>query len=161
MEKQELERISFHRERRLLTLETHCPACGVTDGQFHILGCPREECPRCGKAIITCRCTGAFSHFDLASFSVALEKTMDWQEAALGVPSGPLPWTLLETASFNRFVKPAMVEAWADDIHTDGQGGVVFDEWQLSRGLAAPPRQAVALLTCDFVNRPSPSNFWH
>ena len=161
MGKQKLERILFHRERRLITFEAQCPDCGALDGQFHEMGCPREECPRCGQAIITCRCTDTFSAVDLGCFSVALEKTMDWREAATGVAKpNATPWTLTELASYNRFVKSVMAKTWASEVFTDGQGGAVFTENLLSRGLSVTLEDAQIFLGADFVDRSSPSNFW-
>jgi len=33
-----------------------CPACGVTDGEEHILGCPVEVCPWCDGQLTSCHC---------------------------------------------------------------------------------------------------------
>lgn len=34
----------------------HCPACLVSSGEFHILGCPVEICPWCGGQLVHCNC---------------------------------------------------------------------------------------------------------
>lgn len=33
-----------------------CGDCGVPRGGFHHPGCDIEDCPRCGRQLITCRC---------------------------------------------------------------------------------------------------------
>ena len=34
----------------------HCPACGVAEGEKHLLGCPVEICPWCDGQLIRCNC---------------------------------------------------------------------------------------------------------
>ena len=34
----------------------HCPACGVAEGEKHLLGCPVEICPWCDGQLIRCDC---------------------------------------------------------------------------------------------------------
>jgi hypothetical protein len=36
-----------------------CGACGVTEDAYHHLGCDMEDCPRCGRQLISCGCTWA------------------------------------------------------------------------------------------------------
>lgn len=33
-----------------------CPECGVEPGKFHVVGCPNENCPRCGYVLPDCGC---------------------------------------------------------------------------------------------------------
>jgi hypothetical protein len=33
-----------------------CHDCRVVKGQFHVVGCDVEQCPRCGGQVITCDC---------------------------------------------------------------------------------------------------------
>src|SRR5688572_27289451 len=33
-----------------------CPDCGVELGGLHHLGCDRQDCPSCGRQLISCRC---------------------------------------------------------------------------------------------------------
>jgi len=33
-----------------------CPGCKVKIGGFHHEGCKIEECPECGKALMSCEC---------------------------------------------------------------------------------------------------------
>lgn len=34
----------------------HCVACGVAEGEMHVLGCPVEQCPWCGSQLSRCNC---------------------------------------------------------------------------------------------------------
>jgi hypothetical protein len=33
-----------------------CRYCGVDEGQYHVLGCDKEDCPFCGWQLISCDC---------------------------------------------------------------------------------------------------------
>ena len=41
---------------RAFTSRGHCPACGVAEGETHLLGCPVEICPWCDGQLIGCSC---------------------------------------------------------------------------------------------------------
>jgi len=41
---------------RAFTSQGHCPACGVAEGENHLLGCPVEICPWCDGQLIGCAC---------------------------------------------------------------------------------------------------------
>lgn len=36
-----------------------CPDCGVSPGEFHRSGCDLEQCPYCGRQLISCICSKA------------------------------------------------------------------------------------------------------
>ncbi len=33
-----------------------CDYCAVAQGEFHLIGCDIEECPRCLRQLISCEC---------------------------------------------------------------------------------------------------------
>jgi hypothetical protein len=33
-----------------------CPVCGVVPGKIHHQDCYMEQCPRCGKRLVSCGC---------------------------------------------------------------------------------------------------------
>jgi hypothetical protein len=33
-----------------------CGDCGVDEGHYHVLGCDKEDCPFCGRQLISCYC---------------------------------------------------------------------------------------------------------
>jgi len=34
-----------------------CQHCGAVSGEFHLIGCDKEPCPRCGGQAISCECS--------------------------------------------------------------------------------------------------------
>ena len=34
----------------------YCDACLAEQGEYHLLGCDCELCPKCGKQFVTCGC---------------------------------------------------------------------------------------------------------
>jgi len=34
-----------------------CDDCGAAVGQIHVVGCDREECPRCHGQLLSCLCS--------------------------------------------------------------------------------------------------------
>jgi hypothetical protein len=48
-------------------LADRCGDCGVVVGGFHHFGCDMEQCPRCGRQLITCDCGPVFELSMLAS----------------------------------------------------------------------------------------------
>lgn len=53
-----IERIRFGDEMRFggETFNGRCPDCNVKVGEFHHPGCDIEECPRCGRQLLSCDC---------------------------------------------------------------------------------------------------------
>ncbi|MGE5381428.1 MAG: hypothetical protein ACM3NT_10235 [Methylocystaceae bacterium] len=37
-------------------IKDKCPGCGVSKDGYHHPGCDYEQCPCCGKTIISCNC---------------------------------------------------------------------------------------------------------
>jgi len=33
-----------------------CPECAVSEGDYHVTGCDREECPSCHGQLVACAC---------------------------------------------------------------------------------------------------------
>ncbi|MBM4196319.1 MAG: hypothetical protein FJ197_04360 [Gammaproteobacteria bacterium] len=52
-----LPRIRYGHERAdLAGNKGPCLSCGVIAGEFHVEGCPKEQCPGCGAPRFTCDC---------------------------------------------------------------------------------------------------------
>jgi hypothetical protein len=50
-------RIAFGKEKESATHPLrNCPDCAVIPGQFHVPSCDTEECPNCGRQLISCGC---------------------------------------------------------------------------------------------------------
>jgi hypothetical protein len=43
-----------------------CHDCGAKEGEYHVIGCDVERCPKCGMQLISCDCLGDADHYDLA-----------------------------------------------------------------------------------------------
>jgi hypothetical protein len=41
----------------MTTATDRCPDCGVSPGKLHRRGCDIEQCPYCGRQLISCGCT--------------------------------------------------------------------------------------------------------
>src|SRR5262249_52771607 len=41
---------------RGINIKHFCHDCGAEIGQYHVVGCDIEECPKCGHQAITCSC---------------------------------------------------------------------------------------------------------
>jgi hypothetical protein len=54
----EYERVRYGQEEEYWLYEkgNPCDDCGVTRGNFHLLGCDLEVCARCGGQLISCDC---------------------------------------------------------------------------------------------------------
>jgi hypothetical protein len=55
------DRITYGHERpygRAAAKRGPCGDCGVHAGGFHHLGCDLEQCPLCGRQLISCGCPG-------------------------------------------------------------------------------------------------------
>jgi hypothetical protein len=50
------ERVRFGDESHRGGGAPNCARCGVERGAAHHSGCPAEECPNCGRALIHCWC---------------------------------------------------------------------------------------------------------
>lgn len=59
-----------------------CHDCGVEPGEFHLPGCDTEQCPKCGRQIITCSC---FIEYDENGNSFFNDEKFDKYET--------MPWT--------------------------------------------------------------------
>lgn len=63
---QAVDRIRYGNERRYDDEEgsfkamPNCGDCAVRTGQLHVPGCDIEECPRCGRQLISCDCEWAY-----------------------------------------------------------------------------------------------------
>ena len=57
-DKKDFVRIKFGKERRFgeVMSNDRCPDCNVKAGHFHHPGCDIEECPRCGRQLLSCDC---------------------------------------------------------------------------------------------------------
>src|SRR5262249_14094682 len=60
------DRIKNGEEKRYGAIEPWpCHDCGVAHGGYHHPGCDVEECPRCGRQLISCNCHEAGAFHDL------------------------------------------------------------------------------------------------
>lgn len=63
-------RVRFGAEKRFSRLPSgvkepqRCPDCNVVTGACHHPGCDWEECPRCGRQLISCDCNDAGKFVD-------------------------------------------------------------------------------------------------
>lgn len=66
-----------------------CPACGVSVGEEHLLGCPVEICPWCDAQLSKCNCR--FEKLDVESFEndEQVEEFKDMLETKGRVPYDP------------------------------------------------------------------------
>ncbi len=66
-----------------------CPACGVSVGEHHLLGCPVEICPWCDGQLSKCNCR--FEKLDIESFDndEQVEAFQDMLETKGRVPYDP------------------------------------------------------------------------
>ncbi|MGB3211618.1 MAG: hypothetical protein WBB19_13015 [Desulforhopalus sp.] len=71
-----------------LNLDEHtfCPACGVPDGEFHLLGCSVEICPWCDAQLSNCNCRYEQLETDDIQDEKQLEKFVDLLTAKGRIP---------------------------------------------------------------------------
>lgn len=145
----------------MVNLAPTCPSCGGRDGEYHVPGCPAEECPVCGRAVISCHCR-ALSPVDMGMILNNLRVDLLYEDALrVEVPrSTKLPWSLVERAGHHHIMQEAMTEVYAPYLYTDGRGQAVFDGPQISRGFSIPREEAEILISCEFMRAPSASGFW-
>ena len=63
-----------------------CPACGVEEGEYHILGCSVEVCPWCEGQLNKCNCRFEQLEVDMVDNEEQLERFLDFLTAKGRIP---------------------------------------------------------------------------
>ncbi len=65
---------------------TNCPACGVSEGEYHLLGCSVEVCPWCEGQLSKCNCRFEQLRVDAIDTEEQLEEFVDMVTAKGRIP---------------------------------------------------------------------------
>ena len=68
---------------------TICPACGVSEGEYHLLGCSIEVCPWCEGQLSKCNCRFEQLEVDAIDEEEQLEEFVDLLTAKGRIPFEP------------------------------------------------------------------------
>ena len=73
-----------------------CDDCGAQPGEYHVMGCDRERCPRCGGQLLLCLMCRCPESMPEEHWPPALDDRLPWT----GYPAG-----VMECRQFGWFAK--------------------------------------------------------